>query len=245
MNAALAARGRAEEESGDVVKQRMTIAVGLMSFVLCAAPPGYAQAPRPVAKIVPPHEVMTIVRSTGLNPVGRPIRAGATYVLRATTTRGIPMRVVVDARRGRILTVGRVVPEAYGPVAAAPNGPPVPPPYAPYGLPEPPPDGAPYGPDAPDVPPGPPPYGDPYGADVRQAPPGRYDHARLVPIPPAGIRARPAVSSVPPLPRPRPGNIVADRSGEDSKPAATTAATPQPPDNSGSGPGANPLPFNH
>jgi hypothetical protein len=56
---------------------------------------------------LPPHEIVTIVRSTGLEPLGRPVRQGPTYALRAVDPAGREVHVLVDARMGRIL---RVVP---------------------------------------------------------------------------------------------------------------------------------------
>ena len=49
---------------------------------------------------MPPHEILTIVRSTGMKPVSRPIRRGPVYVLRALDRAGEEVRVIVDARRG-------------------------------------------------------------------------------------------------------------------------------------------------
>jgi hypothetical protein len=179
------------------------------------------------------------------------VRQGATYVLRATTARGFPMRVVVDARSGRIVNVERIAAGPYGagPVARGPSpyGPPgryyppeavagpyagVAPPYGPYGRPAPPPYGA--------------PYGAPYGIDEGDGPPGPYGDPQLAPVPPAGMRAQhPAASSGPPLPRPRPGNLVAEKAVGEAKPAAGAGATSEFPSGSASETTADPLPFNH
>ena len=67
-----------------------------------------AQAyPRPPAPIemMPPHEVRTIVRSTGLTPAGPPVRRGDLYIQPALDPYGRPMRVVVDADAGAVVSI--------------------------------------------------------------------------------------------------------------------------------------------
>jgi hypothetical protein len=73
---------------------------------------------------LPPYEIMSIVRSTGLAPLTRPMRRGPYYVLVAVDRVGRQMRVVVDAQLGDIvnlrpaLAVGSYGPEPgrlYGP----------------------------------------------------------------------------------------------------------------------------------
>lgn len=59
----------------------------------------------PGAGALPPHEIVTIVRSTGLEPLGRPTRQGAAYAMRAVDPAGEEVRVVVDAHMGRIVKV--------------------------------------------------------------------------------------------------------------------------------------------
>jgi hypothetical protein len=108
------------------VTTRTAIIAGLVSFVL--VPAAQAQAPQQAGGLVPPRAVMGIVHSNGLDPVGRPMREGATYVVRAINRRGLLMRVVVDARSGQIRAVNRIVPGPDGPGAVAmrpaPYGPP-------------------------------------------------------------------------------------------------------------------------
>lgn len=53
--------------------------------------------------VLPPYEVMTILRSTGLNPLHQPQRRGMTYVVRALSASGEEFRVTVDARYGDIM----------------------------------------------------------------------------------------------------------------------------------------------
>lgn len=83
----------------------------LAAVVSCADAPLVAaeRAPRP--SLLPPHEIITVVRSTGLVPLGRPARRGNDYVLRARDEIGQQVRVVVD---GRIGEVRSVVPIALG-----------------------------------------------------------------------------------------------------------------------------------
>jgi hypothetical protein len=123
---------------------------------------------------LPPHEVVTIVSSTGLEPVGRPVRQGPVYALRAVDSAGEEVRVVVDAYMGRIV---KVIPLS-GPRYAMPLL------RAPYGRPPRPmamvPDG-----DFDDF--------TPIGPGPGRLPPG----AARVPRDPAG-------QAGPPLPRPRP-----------------------------------------
>jgi hypothetical protein len=56
------------------------------------------------AGALPPYEILTIIRSTGFEPIGRPVRNGQTYVLRAVDAYDLEVRLVVDARTGRILS---------------------------------------------------------------------------------------------------------------------------------------------
>ena len=51
---------------------------------------------------LPPHEILTILRSTGLDPLGQPVRRGPHYVLRAIDDTDREVSVVVSARSGDI-----------------------------------------------------------------------------------------------------------------------------------------------
>jgi hypothetical protein len=55
--------------------------------------------------LIPPFEVFTVLRSMNLEPAGSPMLRGAVYVVRAFDDDDIPVRVTVDARSGRVLTV--------------------------------------------------------------------------------------------------------------------------------------------
>jgi hypothetical protein len=61
--------------------------------------------------LLPPHEIITVVRSTGLVPLGQPVQRGNNYVLRARDDFGQLVRVVVDGRVGEVRSV---VPVALG-----------------------------------------------------------------------------------------------------------------------------------
>jgi len=76
-------------------------------LALSFASPTWAQSPPPgpQAGVLPPHEVLTSVRSMGLDPVGRPVLRGRVYVLRAFDDTQFEKRVVVDARSGAVLAV--------------------------------------------------------------------------------------------------------------------------------------------
>jgi hypothetical protein len=162
--------------------------------------------------------VVALVRSTGLNPVTRPVRQGSAYVLNAVNPSGREVRVVVDARLGRVV---RVVP--LGPARhAAPAAEALPPPYA-----RPPADIA--------VPDGPGPTArvaglpseiddaEPYGRVADAEPYGRVAAVGPMAIPPPSrtsapstgpsTNAKPATtqSGPPPLPRPRPKLAAAEQ----------------------------------
>ncbi len=213
-------------------------------------PPVSAAAPLPVPGFLPPYEVTRIVRSAGFDPLAPPLREGATYVLRATDFRGILMRVVVDGHSGAIRAVNRIVAatdyqvEMMPPYGAPPYGPR---PYGsqPYGSYWP----RPYG----SQPYGPPPYGapvyrgppvgEPYATLPPDGPTG-YDGTEIVPAEPsapppplpAHTATHPGLSTLPPLPRPRPASLVSRQgpddgtSGTKSGPApAAVAAKPDAP----------------
>lgn len=78
--------------------------------------------PKPATGFVSPYEIVRTVRSAGFHPVSRPLREGASYVLRATDFRGLPMRIVLDARTGVIRDATRIVPAGAGLSATPPYG---------------------------------------------------------------------------------------------------------------------------
>ena len=158
--------------------QRMVCAAVL---ALALASPAAAEPATRLAQarsdVLPPHEILTILRSTALSPIGRPVRRGDTYVLRAIDEDyGDELRVVVDARNGEILSM---TPADGGARTAAPGagiGPAGPMPPGAYRS----------GPPSIIYEEGPPPgYGRPPGA-IAPPPPGRYSSA-----PPTGPSAAP------------------------------------------------------
>ena len=129
---------------------------------------------------LPPYEIVALMRSIGLRPLHRPVREGPTYAMRAVDPIGEEVRVVVDARSGRILRIE--------PVLIPPNALPVVP--APYGRPSGRivmlPDG-------------------PTGRIAELPPGGPPGHPASIARPAAGAPAASGPQgSVPPLPRPRP-----------------------------------------
>jgi hypothetical protein len=198
------------------LKQTIAICAGVLALALAAEPAAaqlvYPVPPPGAALAMPPHEVVAIVRSTGLEPLSHPVRHGPAYVLRAADPAGQVMRVVVDARLGRIV---RVVP-VFGPRYAAPVGPP------PYGRPPgaiaPMPDG--YSPNSriAALPPG---VDDPSmrgpGGAYEGLPGARAPASHALPQP--GAQAGP-----PPLPRPRPNVASAAKPAADATPAAPPPA---------------------
>jgi hypothetical protein len=193
------------------LKQKIALCAGVLAFGLAApvgAPaqpvaPYYPGAANPgAAPALPPYEILTIVRSAGLEPLTRPVRSGPAYALRAFDRAGQEMRVVVDVHSGRILKVTPLVAQRY----AAPVMPPV------YGRP---PGGAAAVPDG-------------YGPSSRiaalppDAPPPGY-----TPGAPAAIAPPPAAAQAPPLPRPRPKVAAGDAPA--AAPAIIPRANPPPP----------------
>jgi len=90
------------------VKIRVLVFIlGLASSPALADPMRLAQAF--LGGALPPREIVAIVRGAGLVPITAPIRDGSTFALRAIDRYGTPVRVVVDARFGDIVSVRRIV----------------------------------------------------------------------------------------------------------------------------------------
>ena len=112
-------------------------AILVAGLVALGSSSALAEPLRPIfgGNVLAPSEVNGIVRSMGLVPTGRPVREGLTYAVLAADPRGRPVRVIVDARFGDVLSVRRVV--VAGPPGAYPEprrlyGAVRPRPYAPY-----------------------------------------------------------------------------------------------------------------
>jgi hypothetical protein len=76
--------------------------------VLALSTPAAAQSYQPGARpagVMPPYEILTMVRSTGFDPIGQPVRRGPNYVLRAVDDTDREVNLVINARTGDILSV--------------------------------------------------------------------------------------------------------------------------------------------
>jgi hypothetical protein len=93
---------------GNPVKYRIVL-LALAAFATAPAAAGDLPRLAQTFAHVPPYEVLTIVRSAGLDPIERPFRRGPTYVLRAIDDDDREVRVVVDARYGDILSITPVM----------------------------------------------------------------------------------------------------------------------------------------
>lgn len=103
------------------------LAIGF-AFCVFSVVASFAQSPPSVAPLrgfVPPYEILRTVRAAGFQPLAPPLREGTSYVVRAIDFRGVPMRVVVDARSGAIRDANRIVsgPGLYGPYMPGPYAP--------------------------------------------------------------------------------------------------------------------------
>ena len=112
------------------MKHRILLCASLAAFALLASRPALTQALPPYhgtaypgEGALPPHEAVTIVSSTGLEPVGRPVRQGPVYAVRAVDPAGEEVRVIVDAYLGRIVKVVPLSGPRYAmPLLRAPYG---------------------------------------------------------------------------------------------------------------------------
>jgi hypothetical protein len=159
-----------------------------------AAPP---HAPATLAAPeMPPQRILAMLRASGFEPIGRPVRRGNLYVQRAFDPNDMEYRVVIDGITGRTVSIRPV--GMPGPYAAAPGyGGPYPPPYRGpvYGrlFAPPPPDEFGYG------------YGSPQ-------PPRMIPQARLSPPRPSAPATQPSASAPAPkahatVPAPQPGTV--------------------------------------
>jgi hypothetical protein len=96
-----------------------TVATLAAIVSLGASAPALAQynAPPPYGAVLPPFEVVTIIRSMGFDPVSRPVLRGPVYVVQALDDVSIPVRVIVDARSGNVVRVTESPRTAYMGVA--------------------------------------------------------------------------------------------------------------------------------
>lgn len=165
--------------------------------------------PRPMVPIgpMPPEAVFEMVRQMGLEPLGRPMRNGPFYLQRVADYYGKPLRIIVDASRGQVVSVEPI------------GGPPMLH-HGPYAS-----TGAPYWRRAYR-------YGMP---DDNFAPPGSLMAPHGQPpqagLPPA-TQAKPAAKSAaitpgrPPVPRKRPSSAPQETAGSVEPVQAATARSP-------------------
>jgi hypothetical protein len=72
-------------------------------------PPGYVGR-GPGLRVMPEHEVVTMLRSLGFTPIGRPRFQGRLWIVRAIDEDGTPMRVTVDAASGEMIDAIAIAP---------------------------------------------------------------------------------------------------------------------------------------
>jgi hypothetical protein len=83
------------------------MACAVCALVLSFAPPVLAQTAHPAGR-VPPEDVLSSIRSLGLDPATRPLLRGRVYALRAFDASHAEKRVLVDAGSGEVLSVRAV-----------------------------------------------------------------------------------------------------------------------------------------
>jgi hypothetical protein len=183
------------------VKKPLAICAGLLLLGFGMAGTAAAQTvyagPGFADPALPPYEIMSIVRSTGLAPLTRPMRRGPYYVLVAVDRIGRQMRVVVDAQLGDIVNLRpALAADSYGPEVGRPGG-------LPAVAAAPPDTATPYGshPSGDTALPPTPPRSIPNVRATANAPVNAPNPAS----PPTRLAvAEPALPPPPPLPRPRP-----------------------------------------
>jgi len=196
-------------------------------------PPGYgAPPPSTVHDGMPPSQALMIARTSGLRPLTQPARRGPNWVLLASDGMGGQLRVVINARTGRIVHAAPAHDPrfAYGEPPSRPRGlvPIMPPQHAAappsYGGALPPPDLNTPTPPLPHTARTTPPQQTPPPTRTARAspqtPPGATPNSSLASAPDTtgSVPSRPAART--PLPRPRP-TMAANEAG-----AGATAPTP-------------------
>ena len=196
-------------------------------LILCAAPLAWAgeasaepagAAQSAAVDGLPPHEIFAMVRSSGFDPVSRPVRSGRTFSLRAFDRYDLELNLVVDARTGRVLSANEVA----APRDAARRGPM--PAYDPRDAPV-------YGRI----------FGPPEAGFGSPRPPGNVPSVpsvQSVPSAPsvANVKPQEKAAARTPLPRPRPyvveatGSVpvAADAPAVQTNPAPATETAPKP-----------------
>jgi hypothetical protein len=210
-----------------VVKTCVNARAKILLLILCAAPLAWAgeasaepagAAQSAAVDGLPPHEILAMVRSSGFDPVSRPVRSGRTFTLRAFDRYDLELNLVVDARTGRVLSANEVA----APRDAARRGPM--PAYDPRDAPV-------YGRI----------FGPPEAGFGSPRPPGNVPvvpSVQSVPSAPsvANVKPQEKAAARTPLPRPRPyvveatGSVpvAADAPAVQTNPAPATETAPKP-----------------
>jgi len=102
------------------VKKALTIGLAGVALVVTlslVAADSFKREQTIATDVLPANEILTTVRSMGLDPIGELLRRGPYYVLHAYDPRGVEVRVVADAQLGDILSVtpARALNDAYAP----------------------------------------------------------------------------------------------------------------------------------
>ncbi len=102
------------------MKKALTVSLAgvALAITLSLVAAGSFKRERTIATdALPAKEILTAVRSMGLDPTSEPLRRGPYYVLHAYNSRGIEVRVVAAAQLGDILSVTpvRALNSAYAP----------------------------------------------------------------------------------------------------------------------------------
>jgi hypothetical protein len=195
---ALASVASAQSVSPPAANPNALPALDAPATVPASPPPPAVMSAPPTANVpaaqnqpgMPPQRIRAMVRASGFDPIGPPVRHGNLYVQRALDPNAVEYRVVIDPLTGRTLSVRPM--QVAGPYAYGPG------PYRPY----PPPYRAAYGRYY-----GPPPddFGYGYGAPH---PPRNVPMARLSPpqttLPPPSQPQQPPQQQAHPLPPPQP-----------------------------------------
>jgi hypothetical protein len=92
-----------------VKRSMICTALAVLALSTPAAAQGYPPAGPPPGAMSPggmaPYEIVSMLRSTGFDPIGQPVRRGPNYVLRAIDERDREVSLVISARSGDILSV--------------------------------------------------------------------------------------------------------------------------------------------
>jgi hypothetical protein len=106
-----------------VKRSMIYTALAVLALSTPAAAQGYPPGAVPPGAVpsgaMPPYEILSMLRSTGYEPIGQPVRRGPNYVLRAIDDSDREVSLVVSARSGDILSAT--------PVRTASRMPPLPP----------------------------------------------------------------------------------------------------------------------